>query len=75
MLCGCSTWGTAMSPFQVARQVSNLDPFDLIERDLIAGTVVEPGGTRAFVRRHGLRVFERAAGLEIRGDAGRAEDM
>jgi hypothetical protein len=28
-----------------------------------------------FVRRHGLRVFERAAGLEVGGDPGRLEHM
>jgi len=44
---------------------SNRNPLDFIERDLIAGTVVELGGARAFVRSHQLGVFQRAAGLEI----------
>src|SRR5690348_15274723 len=54
---------------------SNLDPLDLIERDLVAGAVVELGGARAFVRGHGLGVFESAAGFEIGGDASRAEHI
>ncbi len=33
---------------------SDRNPLDLIERDLVAGAVVEPGGARAFVRRHEL---------------------
>jgi hypothetical protein len=53
----------------------NRNALDLIERDLIAGAVVELGGARAFMRGHSLGVFERAAGLEIGGDAGRAEHM
>jgi hypothetical protein len=48
---------------------------DLVERDLIAPAIVELGGARALVRGHGLGLFERAAGLEIGGDAGRAEHM
>jgi len=52
---------------------SNRDPLDFIERDLIAGAVVELGRARALVRRHDLGVFERAADLEIRGDAGCTE--
>src|SRR5258708_2441818 len=53
----------------------NRDALDLVERDLIAGAVVKLRGARAFVRGHGLSVFERAAGLEIGGDAGRAEHV
>ena len=41
----------------------NRDPLDLIERDFIARAVIELGGARAFVRGHGLRVFEREAGF------------
>jgi hypothetical protein len=53
------------------RQIrSNRDPLDLVERDLIPGAVVKLGGARALMRRHGLCVFERAAGLEI-GDGSR----
>jgi hypothetical protein len=48
--------------------LSNLDPLYLVERDLIAGAVVELGGARAFVHGHGLGVFERVAGLEIGGE-------
>src|SRR5260221_7079924 len=51
------------------------DPLDLIERDGVAGAVVEFGRARALVRRHGLGVLERPAGLEIGGDAGRPKDV
>jgi hypothetical protein len=46
---------------------------DLVECDLVAGAAVELGGARAFVRGHRLGVFERAAALEVGGNAGRAE--
>src|ERR1700733_10052125 len=36
------------------RRPSNRNPFDLIERDFVAGAVIELGGAWAFVRRHGL---------------------
>ena len=49
--------------------------FDLIERNFVAGAVIELGGARAFVRGHGLRVLERPAGLEIRGDPCGAKSM
>ena len=39
----------------------NPDPLDLIERDLVAGTIVELGGSWAFMRGHELCIFERAA--------------
>jgi hypothetical protein len=42
---------------------------DLVECDLVAGAAVELGGARAFVRDHRLGVFERAAALEVGGDA------
>src|SRR5215213_7527318 len=54
---------------------SDCDALDLIERNLIARAVVELGRARAFMRGHGLRIFERAAGLEIDGDAGCAEHV
>jgi hypothetical protein len=46
------------------------DLLDLVERDLVAGAVVELGRARALVRGHRLGVFERAAALEVGGDAG-----
>jgi hypothetical protein len=58
-----------------ARRPLNCDPLDLIERDLIAGAVVELGRARAFVCCHGLGILERAAGLEIGGNAGRAKHV
>jgi hypothetical protein len=54
---------------------SNRNPLHLIERDLIAGAVVELGGARTFVRRHGLGVFERASGFQIGGDSGCPEGV
>jgi hypothetical protein len=53
----------------------NGNPLDLVERDLVAGAVVGLGGAWAFMRRHGLGVFQRAAHLEVGGDAGRAEHV
>jgi len=40
---------------------SNPYPLDLLQRDLVARAVIELRRTRAFVRCHRLRVFERAA--------------
>ena len=59
----------------MARDPLNRDPLNLIERDLIAGAIVELGGARAFVRGHGLRVLERPAGLEIGRDARSAKSV
>ena len=42
----------------------NCYPFDFIERDFIACPIVQFSGARAFVRGHGLRVFEREAGFQ-----------
>ena len=55
--------------------VSDRHPLDLIERDLVAGAVVELGGPWAFVGGHGLGVFEGAARFEIGGDLGRPEGV
>ena len=46
------------------------NPLDLVERDLVTGAVVELCRPRAFMRRHGLGILERGAGLEIGSDAG-----
>ena len=43
----------------------NRNPVDLVERDLVARAVIELGGARAFVRRHGLSVLQRASRLQI----------
>jgi hypothetical protein len=48
-----------------SNQVSNGNPLDLVEYDLAAGAVVELGRARTSCG-HGLRVFERAAGLKVR---------
>jgi hypothetical protein len=47
----------------------NRNPFDLIEGDLIARAIIELSGARAFVRRHGLCILQRAACLKIRRDS------
>ena len=60
---------------RATRQGSNLFPLDLVQRDFIAGAIIELGRARAFVCSHGLSVFERAAGFEVGGDAGRAEHV
>jgi hypothetical protein len=57
------------------RRLSNRDPLNLIERDLVTGPIVQLCRARAFLRGHGLGVFDRAARLEIGGDAGRPEDV
>jgi hypothetical protein len=54
---------------------SNLDSLDLVEGDFIAGAVIELGGARALMRRHGLGVFQRTTGLEIRSNAGCPEHV
>ena len=51
----------------------NHDPLDLIEGNFIPGAIVKLRCARAFVRRHELGVFERAARFEIRRDARRLE--
>jgi hypothetical protein len=48
------------------------DALDFIERDLVAGAIIELGGARAFMRGHGLGFFQRATAGEIGGDACRA---
>ena len=45
------------------------DPLDLVEGDFIAGAIIELRCARAFMRRHRLRVFQRAASFDVRGDA------
>src|SRR3954452_24550626 len=57
----------------LGNSLSQPDPFHLILSETLLRTVVKLGGSRAFVRRHFLRVLERAAGGEIGGDAGRPE--
>jgi len=49
----------------VDRPSSNSNSLDLIERDLIASSIVELCRTRAFMRRHGLSVTQRAPGFEM----------
>src|SRR5262249_41235250 len=55
----------ALAPWVIGEL--NRDPLEFVERDFITGAVVELGGAGTFMRRHGLRVFERAAGFEIGG--------
>lgn len=57
----------------MGNQFLNRDPLDLIERNLIAGAVIELGRARAFVRGHGLSMLKRTTVRKVSGDAGRAE--
>jgi hypothetical protein len=43
------------------------DLFDFVDRDAVAGAVVELGGPRAFVHGELLSLFERAAIFEVGG--------
>jgi len=61
------TWSSTMAPLPSPR--SDCDLLDFVERDLVAGAVIELGRARTFVRRHDLRVLQSAAGFEIGGDA------
>jgi hypothetical protein len=45
--------------------------WSFVERDLIAGAIVELGGARTFVRGHRLGVLQRAAGFKKGDDARR----
>jgi hypothetical protein len=53
----------------------NSDLLDLIERNLVIGTIVELGGAGTLVGGHGLGVFERAAVVEIGRYARRTKSM
>src|SRR5271154_5700331 len=52
---------------------SQPDPLHLVLGEPLLGAVVELGCVRALMRRHFLRMLERAAVGEVSGDAGRAE--
>jgi hypothetical protein len=43
---------------------SQSDSLDLVLGEPLLGTIVELGGARALVRRHRLRMLQRAAGFE-----------
>jgi hypothetical protein len=60
---------------RVVCDLSNHDPLDLIERDLIVAPVIEAGGARALMVGHLLRDFELAAVAQVFGDAGGAEGV
>src|SRR5574337_793308 len=53
----------------------NCNPFDLIERDLVAGAVVELGRPWRLVGRDSLGVFDGAAVLQVGSDAGGPEGV
>src|SRR6516162_1226886 len=53
----------------------NIDLHDFIERDAILTPVVELRGAGRGMRRHLARLLQRAAVLEIGGDAGAAEGV
>jgi hypothetical protein len=67
----------ASRPLRNRARITRLDrdPLDFIERYGIRRAVVELRRARALMRRHGLGVLERPAGLEIGRDARRPEHM
>jgi hypothetical protein len=58
--------GAVLEPGYLRLYTSNRNSLHLIQCDLVTRAVIEFGRARAFVRGHGLGVFERAAGFEIR---------
>lgn len=60
-------------PPAAAGKKSNHDPLHLVERDLIAGAVVELFGLGRFLVGGGLGVLDGAAVFEVGGDAGGPE--
>src|SRR5271167_3872104 len=65
-------WHVRVSPY-LPEPVSNRNPLHLVEAHLVAPAIVELRRARRGVVRHRRSVFQRAAVLEVRGDAGRAE--
>src|SRR5271170_6964260 len=62
------------SPDTLRRAASNLDPFDLVEIDLVVPAIIELRGACAGVVRHRSGLFEAAAAvLQIGCDPGRPE--
>lgn len=61
----------------VGRILGALNPhtLDFIEAHLVVAPIVKLSRSRGTVVRHGRRDFERAAVLQIDGDAGRAETV
>ena len=57
------------------RTVLNRDPLHFVQRDVIAGTVVELGCARGFVSGDGLGVLDGAAVFQVGGDAGGPEGV
>lgn len=57
------------------RRWLNHYPLDLIERDLVVGSIVKFGRTWAFMRGHGLRVFKGTTGFKIGGEASSAKGV
>jgi hypothetical protein len=56
-------------------RLSDGDPLDLVERNLVLSAVIKLGCPRRFVVSDLLGHFQLAAVLQIRRDAGRAEGM
>ena len=75
MFAAVASHGGHSAQNRICSTLLNRNPLDLIQRNLIAGAIIELGRTRAFMRCHGLRVFERAAGFEIGRDARSAKRM
>ncbi len=54
---------------------SDHDPLDLIEGNLIGGTIVKLGRSWGFMGGDGLGVFDGTSVVEIGGDAGRSKGV
>lgn len=67
--------GNRQSNREVRGVRSNCDPLDLIERNFVAGAVIQSGGAVAFMRSHRLIVVQRTASLQVCGDFGGAESV
>src|SRR3954470_21543656 len=66
--------GSAFAPSRLPRP-SNQDALYLVQADLIAAPVVELGGAGRGVVGDHRRLLQRAAVLEVRGDAGGAKSV
>jgi hypothetical protein len=58
------SWVKSLSP-----TLLDHNPLDLVERDLIAGVILELRRARTFVRRHRLSILQSAAVFKAGGDS------
>jgi hypothetical protein len=57
----------------ITAYLNNDDSLDLVQRDFVAGAVVELGRARRLVSGYRLGVLDRAAIIQVRGDSGGTE--